>query len=76
MWAGASAGDLKQVAGGAVNISAPYSAAGAEAVAVKVGNVTDVSVDGTLKARYVKVGITGSYLGDGRGGTLAEFAVI
>ncbi|KAF7971069.1 hypothetical protein HWV62_22127 [Athelia sp. TMB] len=76
VWAGASAGALKQVAGGAVNVSAPYDAGNAEAVAVKVGNTTDVRVEGTVKARYVKVGITGSFLGDGRGGTLAEFAVI
>ncbi|KZP31745.1 carbohydrate-binding module family 32 protein [Athelia psychrophila] len=76
VYAGASVANLTQVAGGSVDISVPYDAAAVEAVAIRVGNLTDVSLNKTVEARYVRVAITGSFLADGRGGTLAEFAVI
>jgi len=67
---------MTTVASGNVEISAPYNTPNAEAVSIKVGNLTDVSLNKTVTARYLTVAITGSYLGDGRGGTLAEVAVI
>lgn len=76
MYAGEDAGAMTSVAGGAVNVSAPYDAATAAAVSLKVGNLTDVVLQETVQARYVTVSITGSYLDDGRGATLAEVAVL
>jgi len=38
--------------------------------------LTDVTLNKTVVAQYLTISITGSYLSDGRGGTLAEVAVL
>lgn len=74
--AGKSASKLVPISSGNVNISAPYDASDANAVKIRVGNLTDVLLSQTVQAQYLSVAINGSYRGDGRGGTLAEFAVV
>lgn len=76
LYGGKSSGSMAALANGSVSISAPYDAANAEAVSIKLGNLTDVQLNKTITARYLTVSITGSYLADGKGATLAEFAVI
>lgn len=76
VYGGKSTDSMTPLASGNVNISAPYNASNAEAVAIKLGNITEISLNQTATAQYLTVSITGSYLGDGRGGTLAELAVI
>ena len=68
--------NMTLLASGTVNISAPFDPSTAEAVSIKVGNLTNVVLDKTTTARYITISITGSFLGDGRGGTLAEVAVL
>jgi len=59
-----------------VAISAPYNPSNAAVVSIRVGNTTDVLLNRPVTAQYFTVSITGSYLGDGRGATLAEFATL
>ena len=73
---GSSMDKMTALASGNVSISAPYNASNAEAVSIKVGNLTDIALNKTVTARYLTISITGSYLADGRGGTLAEVAVL
>ena len=73
---GNSVDNMTALASGNVDISAPYNASNAEAVSIKVGNLTDVTLNKTVVAQYLTISITGSYLSDGRGGTLAEVAVL
>ena len=76
LYGGTSPGSMTALANGNVKISAPYNAVTAEAVTIKLGNLTDVQLNKTITARYITVSITGSYLVDGKGATLAELAVI
>ncbi|KAG8988480.1 alpha,alpha-trehalase ath1 [Tulasnella sp. JGI-2019a] len=71
--AGASTMSMAAIASGNVTLSAPTVP---DTITVNVGNVTDVKLASSVKARYVNVTITGSFAADGRGGTVAEFAVI
>jgi len=73
---GHSMDTMTAIASGNVAISAPYNAASAVAVSIKVGNLTDVILNKAVTARYLTISITGSYLEDGRGATLAEIAVL
>jgi len=73
---GNSVDNMTALASGNVDISAPHNASNAEAVSIKVGNLTDVTLNKTVVAQYLTISITGSYLSDGRGGTLAEVAVL
>jgi hypothetical protein len=73
---GKSMDDMTALASGEVKISAPYNASNAEAVSIKVGNLTDIALNQTVTVQYLTISISGSYLGDGRGGTLAEVAVL
>jgi hypothetical protein len=73
---GNSVNKMAEIASGNVDISAPYNATNAVAVSVKVGNLTDVTLNKAVTARYLTISITGSYLGDGKGATLAEFAAL
>ena len=59
-----------------IDISAPYDAASANAVSIKIGNLTDVKLNSTVQARYVNLTIEGSRDGETSGGTVAEFAVL
>ncbi|GAA5834169.1 hypothetical protein JCM11251_000560 [Rhodosporidiobolus azoricus] len=52
------------------------SAEEANIVRLHVGNLTDVSLNGTSYARYVELTIEGSWGTEGQGATVAEFAVI
>jgi hypothetical protein len=74
--AGNSTDNLTSIISGNPTISVPYDASTAAQVRLVVGNTTDVTLNETVSARYVSVSISGSSLGDGRGATLAEFAVI
>jgi hypothetical protein len=77
--AGDSLSSMTQIASGNVSISAPYDASQAELVSIKVGNITETTIgngSGAAVARYLNVTIAGSYIADGRGGTLAEFVVL
>ena len=76
LYGGTSPRSMTALAKGDVEISAPYDATTASAVSIKLGNLTDVELNKTITARYVTVSITGSYLADGKGATLAELAVI
>jgi len=67
---------MVQIAEGDVTISAPYNSVTADEVSVKVGNVTDVTLEKGVQARYVNVTIVGSFAADGRGGKLSEFVVL
>jgi hypothetical protein len=70
---------LKQVAKvDHVTITAPYDASSAEDVVVRLGNTSDVSLEKSLKARYVKLIVEGSQNDDGTtaGATVAEVAVV
>ncbi|KAG8864784.1 alpha,alpha-trehalase ath1 [Tulasnella sp. 330] len=71
--AGMSTGNMTSIASGNVTVSAPTVPT---TITVNVGNVTDVTLAQSVQARYVNVTITGSFLADGRGGTVAEFVVI
>jgi hypothetical protein len=73
---GKTVDSMVTLASGDVSISAPYNASNAQTVSIKVGNLTDVTLKKAVTARYVTISITGSYLGDGRGATLAEVAVL
>jgi len=73
---GNSLGKMSALASGNVDISAPFDPSTAEAVSIKVGNLTDVTLNKTVTAQFLTISITGSFLGDGRGGTLAEVAVM
>ena len=64
------------LAAGNVTISDPYDAATANDVVLRIGNLTDVTLEARVEARYVRLTIEGSFLGDARGGTVAEFAVL
>ncbi|GAA5888338.1 hypothetical protein JCM5296_003292 [Sporobolomyces johnsonii] len=79
--AGASLANMTTIANGTVSISAPYNAQQANLVAIRVGNVTDVTLAMPVVARYVNLTIAGTMAqggggGDGYGGTVAEFAVL
>jgi len=74
--AGTSPSSLHPIANGTVSISAPYNVATAEAIELKLGNLTDVTLGARARARFVSLTIKGSFAADGRGGTLVEFAVI
>jgi hypothetical protein len=67
---------MTTISTGNVSISAPYSAATANEVAVKVGNLTDVTLEECTSARFVNLTIAGSFFADGKGGTVAEFAIL
>ncbi|GAA5985292.1 hypothetical protein JCM5350_005577 [Sporobolomyces pararoseus] len=64
------------VSSATIDISAPYDAASANAVSIKIGNLTDVKLNSTVQARYVNLTIEGSRDGETSGGTVAEFAVL
>ncbi|GAA6008844.1 hypothetical protein JCM11491_003805 [Sporobolomyces phaffii] len=65
------------VTSASIDVSAPYDAATANAVAIHVGNLTDVRLNATVVARYVNLTIEGSREdGSTRGGTVAEFALL
>ncbi|GAA5883213.1 hypothetical protein JCM16303_007308 [Sporobolomyces ruberrimus] len=64
------------ISSASIEISAPYDATTANAVSIKVGNLTDVSLNSTVQARYVNLTIEGSRDGETSGGTVAEFAVL
>lgn len=74
--AGPSVSNLTSIASGSVNISAPYDASTAEQVAVRLGNTTEITLPQTTKARFLNLTVVGSMLADGKGPTVAEFAVI
>jgi trehalose/maltose hydrolase-like predicted phosphorylase len=74
--AGSSITNMTTISAGNVSISAPYSAATANEVAIKVGNLTDVTLPSSVSARFLNLTITGSFLADGNGGTVAEFAIL
>lgn len=74
--AGSSLTNMTNVASGNVTISSAYNATEAVIVAVTVGNTTDVSLTQPVQARYINMTIEGSFLADGKGGTIAEFAAI
>lgn len=76
VYGGNSADRMTTLVSGNVDISAPYDASNAVSVSIKVGNLTDVQLSQPVVAQYLTVSITGSYLGDGKGATLAEFAVL
>lgn len=76
LYGGNSTERMTTLAGGNVGISAPYNPSNAEAVSIKVGNLTDVQLSQSVMIQYLTVSMTGSHLGDGRGATLAEFAVL
>lgn len=70
---------LKQVAKiDNVAITAPYDATTADQVAVRLGNLSDVSLPKSIKARYVQLEVTGTHTDDGTnaGATVAEIAVV
>lgn len=74
--AGPSITNMTTISSGNVSISAPYSAATANEVAVKVGNLTDITLQSSFSARFVNLTIMGSFAADGEGGTVAEFAIV
>ncbi|KAE9382576.1 hypothetical protein BT96DRAFT_1010391 [Gymnopus androsaceus JB14] len=74
--AGPSIANMTTIAAGNVSVSAPYSVATANKVAIKVGNLTDVTLQSSISARFLNLTITGSFLADGEGGTVAEFAIV
>jgi len=75
--AGSSIDNMTTVVSAApIEISAPYDAASANAVSIKIGNLTDVKLNSTITARYVNLTIEGSRDGETSGGTVAEFAVL
>ncbi|KAE9402984.1 family 65 glycoside hydrolase [Gymnopus androsaceus JB14] len=74
--AGPSIANMTTIAAGNVSVSAPYSVATANEVAIKVGNLTDVTLQSSISARFLNLMITGSFLADGEGGTVAEFAIV
>lgn len=76
VYGGNSTDGMTTLVNGKVDISVPYNPSNAQAVVVRVGNLTDVQLDKPVTAKYLTVSITGSYADDGRGATLAEFAVI
>lgn len=76
VYGGNSSNSMITLVSGSVNITAPYNASNANTVGIKLGNVTDIALNHTVKAQYLTLSITGSFLGDGRGGTLAEVAVL
>lgn len=59
-----------------MTLSAPYDLAESLIVQVDIGNLTDVSLNETVTARYVQLTVEGSYATEGYGGTVGEFAVI
>lgn len=67
---------MTALASGNVDISVPYNPSNAEAVMIRVGNVTDVGLNSTVMIRFLTISICGSYSADGRGATLAEVAVM
>ncbi|KAI5474838.1 glycoside hydrolase family 65 protein [Pseudohyphozyma bogoriensis] len=74
--AGTDLANLTVVSSASVNISAPYNATFDNEVTTKIGNLTNVSLSTQLTARYVNLTIAGSFVDDGEGGTVAEFAVL
>lgn len=61
-----------------VQVNAPYDAASAADVRIKMGNTTEVAVpNGRDKTRFVRLVIEGAQVEDelGRGATVAEVAV-
>jgi hypothetical protein len=73
--AGTNLTNLTTVANNSIVISAAYNASTANDVVTRIGNTTDLAINSTI-ARYVNVTISGSFLADGTGGTIAEFAVL
>lgn len=73
---GNNTSNMTLISTNSVNITAPYNNITAEQVSIKVGNLTDVVLPSIVVGRYVNVSISGSYLADGRGGTLSEFGVL
>ncbi|KAL8276477.1 hypothetical protein RQP46_011127 [Phenoliferia psychrophenolica] len=77
---GPSLSNQSTLAMGNVSISAAFNAATANDVVVRIGNLTDVTLDASIGGgggvRFVNLTVVGSFLGDGRGGTVAEFAVL
>lgn len=76
VYAGNTTSNMTMISNASVLITAPYNNVTANDVAVKIGNLTDVTLFSNVTARYVNVSISGSFLGDGRGGTISEFAVL
>ncbi|GAA5927993.1 alpha,alpha-trehalase ATH1 [Sporobolomyces koalae] len=75
--AGSSLSNMTTVVSNAsIDISSPFDATTANAVSIKVGNLTDHILENSLQARYVNLTIQGSREGDGLGGTVAEFAIL
>ncbi|GAA5893748.1 hypothetical protein JCM8208_001234 [Rhodotorula glutinis] len=64
------------ISSGNVTLSAPYDLAESLIVQVDIGNLTDISLNETVTARYVQLTVEGSYATEGYGGTVGEFAVI
>jgi len=73
---GKSVDSMTALASGNVEISVPYNSFNAEAVSIKVGNLTDVVLNNTAMIQFLTISISGSFSADGRGATLAEVAVI
>ncbi|KAM0746041.1 hypothetical protein T439DRAFT_369600 [Meredithblackwellia eburnea MCA 4105] len=59
-----------------VTISAPYNETDANLVSIKIGNLTNISLNSSVEVRFVNLTISGSHAGDGLGGTVAEFAIV
>lgn len=74
--AGLTLTNQTSVASQNITISAPFDAATAEVVSLKPGNTTDIRLSQGVQARFVNVTIEGSYLADGQGATIAEFAAM
>ncbi|KAK4055789.1 alpha,alpha-trehalase ath1 [Microbotryomycetes sp. JL201] len=74
IYAGSSTRNMTLVAQQNVTISAQYSAASANQVALQLGNTTDVPLDQAVSARFVNLTIRGTYGEPGSGATVAEFA--
>jgi hypothetical protein len=59
-----------------ITISVPYVASAVVPVAVVAGNTTDIRFPQGIKARFVNLTIEGSFMADGKGATIAEFAAM
>lgn len=57
-------------------VSSPYDPSTIQDLILRIGNTTDVIAAVPINARYVTLTIEGSFLGDGKGGTVAEMAVL
>ena len=73
---GATLANQTVLVAGNVSISAPYNPATASDVVIHVGNLTDLTLMAPVDIRFVNLTVTGSFSGDGRGGTVSEFALV